>query len=810
MKNQKLFLLSVLLLAISGCAYYNTFYNARKAFKAGQNAIQKEGKRAGGAIPGQSNFDKAIEKSQKVIDDYPQSRWVDDALLMMGKCSFYKRQYFPAIRQLNKLKEQFPDSELMPEVELFLAKSFFEQDQNDSTHAAINRLTLLKQESHIESEMQMLLGRMYEKDAEFESAVDHFGKAVEIGVRPGPYRGNIALATVLDTLGKYEEAAEQYAKVVKSEAPFYWQFWARMRYARTLNRQGYFNEAINYYEGLLSNGKNKKEYAKIKLATALALTESGKIDESIMAYNNLVEDHPKTKESVEANYFLGQLYEKWKIDYDRALISYQDAATGSRSTYVDSAKIMQRDIQRLLALRQVIAMADRGETGDLEVGSSEYGVDSTAIALSDSLRIKAVQDSLLQAGGLPEFERPNEENRGNQEAGRYTDPGRNSEDELLDRTEKAGTNKHKIIENPELKSFKTSESDKNLFLLAELYLFRFSAPDSAKSQYRRIVNEHLESSYRVRAIHNLIYIFELENNTEAASQFTQQMMTEYPGSPYLEFKESDENHVQTADRSLQAAEILLFDRKNIDEAYKHYGQLVTDYPDSPEAVSALMAQAWIAETHWDSLALARLHYDSILTRYTQSEQAQFVRIKIDAVEKGLPVPASEPEPAEEEKAAMTQQSDSLTTQSDQRVADKSETQTTVVDEDDAMMAIMNENRRMRGRTPNKKLLEDDLDDVDIPSINPKRSLKDILDKIKKDIPNYKQFGQFVDFNMKINKDGYVIDIKWIGSDKVRRSNRPLLQLISKEKFTCVKNEIDKWTSYRLRLEMLNADNSERE
>jgi len=54
----------------------------------------------------------------------------------------------------------------------------------------------------------------------------------------------------------------------------------------------------------------------------------------------------------------------------------------------------------------------------------------------------------------------------------------------------------------------------------------------------------------------------------------------------------------------------------------------------------LFAMAWIAETQWDSLSLAKAHYDSLRYWYPDSPQALVAVAKVEAAEKGLPKPVA--------------------------------------------------------------------------------------------------------------------------------------------------------------------------
>ena len=86
-------------LMLSSCAYFNTFYNAEKYFKeADLIRLEKSDK----AIPlrAMDNYGKTIQKCKVVLSEYPESKYVNDAILLMAKAQFYRSEYDNAISNL--------------------------------------------------------------------------------------------------------------------------------------------------------------------------------------------------------------------------------------------------------------------------------------------------------------------------------------------------------------------------------------------------------------------------------------------------------------------------------------------------------------------------------------------------------------------------------------------------------------------------------------------------------------------------------------------------------------------------------------
>ena len=67
---------------------------------------------------------QSIDKSQKVIDQYPNSKWIDDSYFLIAKSSFIKSDYQYSEKYFRKILNEFPYSKLVIESKLWLAYTF--------------------------------------------------------------------------------------------------------------------------------------------------------------------------------------------------------------------------------------------------------------------------------------------------------------------------------------------------------------------------------------------------------------------------------------------------------------------------------------------------------------------------------------------------------------------------------------------------------------------------------------------------------------------------------------------------------------
>jgi hypothetical protein len=68
----------VALIATTSCVYFNAYYNASRTFERGLRQVE-EGRRASA----RADLVESIEKAERIVQENPNSRWADDALLIM-------------------------------------------------------------------------------------------------------------------------------------------------------------------------------------------------------------------------------------------------------------------------------------------------------------------------------------------------------------------------------------------------------------------------------------------------------------------------------------------------------------------------------------------------------------------------------------------------------------------------------------------------------------------------------------------------------------------------------------------------------
>ena len=91
-----------------GCVYYNTFFHARQAFNNAEKSLKLS--KYGQVRINVGDYKKAIEKSLKIVENHPNSKWYDDAIYILAVSYFYTKQYQKSEHRCREILANYPDS----------------------------------------------------------------------------------------------------------------------------------------------------------------------------------------------------------------------------------------------------------------------------------------------------------------------------------------------------------------------------------------------------------------------------------------------------------------------------------------------------------------------------------------------------------------------------------------------------------------------------------------------------------------------------------------------------------------------------
>ncbi|RPI02321.1 MAG: tetratricopeptide repeat protein [Calditrichaeota bacterium] len=674
MKSKISIILLPFLFLFSGCAYYNTFYNATKFYKDAEKERKKREKtqvvelsaeeeeqlkKTGRSGADEQNragqqemqkYQQAIERASRVLEYFPESRWVDDALILLGKCFYYRRDFKKADRKFDELMQLYPNSDFVPEARLLKARTFIGMENYD---IAEQQLTDLADDENVpkrvREQAKYELGGLYLQKQNFVKAAENFRSSSrsaddKLIQAMSLYR----LGDCLIRLKQYEEAPEVFRKAIKEAPNEDFNSQAMFKLAQAYSLSGDYDRAIKTFRSLLSKEFEEKRIPRIKLELAENLRQKGDLAEALKWYDEIIELHKRTDASARAYYALAEVEEFIRSDYKKAKENYDLVRSEfSSSLIAPRAQERSNNIRTLLELRNDIARlegkavdtdstSEAGGNGKEDVrddGPIEMSMDGmwvnyigrdrpppitlTDLTESDRLRQEAAKAKELESAAL-----------GDSTA---------TDSTKLAAVQVDSTQLAKQAEEEKLK--KEKELSGKFLSLAEVLMFSFNLPDSAIKYYQVVVDRHVDSTQTARALYSLSYIYkEVLKDTSLSKLVLQNIVELFPDTQHAEGARKilglplNADRVDSAAVLFQQAENEIFEHQNYTLAFAIFDSVQKTFPTSDFAQKAAYAKAWYYETSLFRLEEAVAAYESLVVRYPDSPLINKVKPKLAAVD----------------------------------------------------------------------------------------------------------------------------------------------------------------------------------
>lgn len=347
-----------LLLLLAGCsdtsflgsrydnftAYYNTFYNARQAFDRGITALEKEDQPVDRNLylplftsPGQAasskDFEDAIKKCADVLRSHPNSKWVDDALLLIGKSYFYQQNYVGAEQKFQEVVSL--GSPLQDEARFWLARTLIASGAYDE---ATEHLTLSLSREGLsprwEPMLRLALGELFVKRRDWEGAAEQLATGLE-GVRDRDLgaRAQFLLGQVLETRGAYEEAIEAFERVQRYKPLYELSYAAQISAIRVQGLHSNAEAALRELRRMERDDKNYSYRYELAYLRARIYQEQDRADDALALYDEILYDADANIANLRGHvhYALGELFRDQYEDFVLAAAYFDTARTALRS-----------------------------------------------------------------------------------------------------------------------------------------------------------------------------------------------------------------------------------------------------------------------------------------------------------------------------------------------------------------------------------------------------------------------------------------------------------------------------------------------
>ncbi len=352
-------LLAMFVFGTSGCksifktrwsnfnAYYNTFYNAEKYYKNGYEKVEKRvdpinpeqpiriHKRPNSTLD--SDFENAILKGADVLRDFSDSKWVDDALLLIGKSYYFQGQYFSADMKFQELLAATNSTSMKQQGVFWRGRFFLESEQFETGIDYLNSMLYdedLRWRDAEAADIKLLLAQLNVELEQWQQAEELLVEGLEHA------RGRHVLANGWFLLGQIRErlededgALEAYSRVAKFNPEYSMVYNARRKQAEISRETGRLDEALKLFIDMSRDDKNFDELAELNYEIGRTYQLLQDYPRAERFYNDVLRytiNSPSVETKAKSYYGLAEVNKDYYLDYFLAAAYFDSAATSGK------------------------------------------------------------------------------------------------------------------------------------------------------------------------------------------------------------------------------------------------------------------------------------------------------------------------------------------------------------------------------------------------------------------------------------------------------------------------------------------------
>jgi len=662
-------LVSLLLLSLVQCAYYNTLFNAKRSFEEGIKVIQKNPVQEKIPAKAKKYFQATADKSWKLLEIYGEnSKYADDALLYICKSEFYLEKYLQAKTHLEQFMSKYRDSELLPEAYLWYGKTLFKLKEYDTAKEYLNMAITTAKDKSIRSQANFELGKFAYENEDFEDAIRYFLNALD--EKPNDqYKALIQfyLGEAYYIQKDYTNAIKQYKKVSKFSPTVDIEYQTRFHLAKSYVATQKHKDALEILRKMLTAPRFKNFFSIIRTTIAEIYEKEERYEEAIDTYKEILRAKKSDAGTAQAALNLAHLFETVYQDVDSAVFYYGRVkkiySRYDSVKYAENKKVFLRELKDIRDAikrdRRLIYLIENDAYFRDSLYQAQYE-DSIRRVLGDTLdyanqtddlqRQLNLRDSLDQKDSLRQLQNQQDslENQQNTPFDFLTreDPDLQSQKPKNQQTNQKGAKnkqqkpppvkkKKKRVERRKLPQIK-EDLKNNQFHLAEYFLLKVENYDSAAFHYQQFLETYQDSILTPKALYSLYYIYSRPDYSqpELADSIKEKLLLEYPNSIFarqlksgkvqvVRQEEKKDSLESMAHKQFLDAEALYFSGQ-IDSALRVYRKVAGLDSNLIWSAKAQLAIAWIYEHEKEDYPAAILAYQTLERKF--SNFPEFVRI----------------------------------------------------------------------------------------------------------------------------------------------------------------------------------------
>ncbi len=349
---------------LGGCVYFNTYFNANKAYEQALRMREERLEKNPEDTVLLSNDEKlklerCITKCSKVLELYPDKlKYAPKALFLMGESYLLEQDYLHAVEKYEELLRYYPKAEEAPLAEVHRAKAVYLEGQSLKAKSLLSDILARKPSGKVRREALLLKAQMAMSDSSSDSAlVDYETLLAEGGLtREERAQAHWEAARMAFDLGQWERARGHALAKERFALPTPMLYRNEKLALQCLYHEKRFREGITEGQAMERRKQFYKYRPEIQLLIAQGYAGEGDWASAERLFRGVPPLSPHSALAAEAFYRIGDHWLNVAHREDSARVYFDSAAAaGSVYEYGRLAEEKSKALSRLSELRTIPA-----------------------------------------------------------------------------------------------------------------------------------------------------------------------------------------------------------------------------------------------------------------------------------------------------------------------------------------------------------------------------------------------------------------------------------------------------------------------
>ncbi|HEX38173.1 MAG TPA: tetratricopeptide repeat protein [Candidatus Cloacimonetes bacterium] len=359
MKNYLLLFILLIAILLASCVYFNTFYNAKRYYAEALEAkSQNKGKLTSNI---REKLDISIGKCAYIIQEYPKSKWVDNAILLMGQCFYEQGNYIKALRKFQEYEKYYGSYDLYPVAKLYLAKTHLEMKEYDAAMKQFSAIFTNPKFIEVREDAYFTLVYYYIGKKNFKDAKATVLTLLDSGLKKKSHLKAMFLYAEIEYFSEeYKSAERAFRNLLAEKPPKRIRLDAMYYIGKILLSTHNYADALVVFQTLEKTEVHYNKLPQIKMNIAICEAYLGNQEKAFEIFETLIKENAGKSIVSEINYYWADIYFSLLNDYEKAEEKFKEISMKNLS-----GELMNETTKKLKITQEFISYHQKQSTSQI-------------------------------------------------------------------------------------------------------------------------------------------------------------------------------------------------------------------------------------------------------------------------------------------------------------------------------------------------------------------------------------------------------------------------------------------------------------